>query len=291
MHFKNSPCDLPFSTYKNIFKETQLTSIQFCGNKGDAIFHPEFNKILDYTIDQGVYIYLATNGSNFSKKWWYDLAKKIKGEVVFALDGLEDTHQIYRSTSFKKVYSNMLAFIEGGGNATWQYILFKHNEHQLEKAKKLSKEIGCKQFITLISRYYDEIMQKPTSTPATKRELHSHSKKIKELYKYPNIKKYIYKVSCQWVSMKRVYVSSRGRAYPCCYICCYVHDWFTKPGLKHLRSIKKPEYNIANNTLNKIIKLPSFVYIYDNVDNLAPCDLNCTNIKIYKNKIRKVEAL
>ena len=104
MLFKDNPFDLPFDIFKNIFKETNLTDVQFCGNKGDAIFHPDFHKILDYTIDQGVFVSLSTNGSAFSKDWWYQLGKRMKGEVTFALDGLEDTHGMYRGTSFKKVY-------------------------------------------------------------------------------------------------------------------------------------------------------------------------------------------
>ena len=56
--------------------------------------------------------------------------------VVFGIDGLEDTSHIYRvNTSFKKVIENAEAFIKQGGLGTWQFIVFKHNVHQLESAK------------------------------------------------------------------------------------------------------------------------------------------------------------
>jgi molybdenum cofactor biosynthesis enzyme MoaA len=301
MKFKDVPFDLPFDTYKRIFKDTNLTDVQFCGNKGDAIFHPDFENIINYTIDRGVFISLATNGSNFSGGWWYNLGKRMKGEVTFALDGLEKTHQIYRSTPFQKVYSNMLSFIEGGGFARWQYIVFKHNEYELEAAKQLSKEIGCGKFITVVSRYYDNVMEKPISGTITKREL--HQKKIKDFYKYPNIKKHVYKVFCQWRHMQRVYVGSRGTAYPCCYVSCHIYPWYTRSHCFHLEGlgikglgirdlgIKEPEYSVANNTLNEIIKLPMFAYIYDNINNLSVCDLHCTNLKTYKTKMRREEKL
>ena len=38
-------------------------------------------------------------------------------------------------------------YISAGGKAVWDYIVFAHNEHQVEKAKKLAFKIGFKQFI------------------------------------------------------------------------------------------------------------------------------------------------
>jgi len=290
MLFKDNPFDLPFEVFKNIFKETNLTDVQFCGNKGDAIFHPDFHKILNYTIDQGVFVSLSTNGSSFSKDWWYELGKRMRGEVTFALDGLEDTHGIYRATSFKKVYENMVSFIEGGGSSTWQYIVFRHNEHQLDEAKRLSKEIGCYKFITVISRFYDEVMQRPTTInmTSTKREI------FRKLSPYPKLKRVMFgEIKCQWATrLKRVYVSSRGNVYNCCYLCCFTQDWHTHPEFMPIKSkMKQPEYNIANNTLNKIIKLPLMTYIYDNVDKYKMCDLNCSNLDMYRSKIRREENL
>jgi MoaA/NifB/PqqE/SkfB family radical SAM enzyme len=288
MHFAKNPVNLPFEIYKNIFKDTNLRDVQLCGNKGDAIFHPEFNKIIDYTIDQGVFISVSTNGSAFSEKWWKDLGQRMKGEVTFALDGLEDTHKVYRDTSFTKVFKNMIAFIEGGGRARWQFIVFKHNEHQLKEAKDLSKRIGCHDFITVISRFYDDVMQRPTDTGRnTKRELHT------QVSKHPNLKKLILgEVRCRWKEMKRVYVSSRGFVYACCYLCCHLNDWHTHPEFLLIKNnMKQPEYNIANNTLNEIVKLPWFTNIYDNVQNFEMCDLHCTNLETYNNKIRKEEKL
>jgi MoaA/NifB/PqqE/SkfB family radical SAM enzyme len=288
MLFKDNPYDLSFDTFKRIFLDTKLTDVQFCGNKGDAIFHPEFHKILDYTIDQGVFISLATNGSAFSENWWKELGKRMKGEVTFAIDGLKDTHGIYRGTSFDKVYRNMLAYIEGGGRARWQYIVFKHNEHHLKEAKEISKKIGCHKFITVISRYYDDVMQRP-STEKTKREL--FTERNDRFDNYPNIKKYISGFDCGWIKLRRVYISSRGTMYPCCYISCNTHDWYTDPKYMELRGLKKPEYNIANNTLNNIIKLPWFKKIYDGIDKCDICKLHCGNIREYKNRIRKEEEI
>lgn len=287
MHFYNNPVDLPFDVYKNIFNETNITDVQFCGNKGDAIFHPDFQKILDYTIDKGVFISLATNGSNFSEKWWRELGSKMRGEVTFAIDGFEDTHKLYRNTSFKKVYNNMLAYIDGGGQARWQFIVFKHNEHQVAEAKRLSKEIGCYKFITVISRYYDDVMQRPDMAKKTKREM------FHNFDEFPKVRELLLgKVKCQWIHMKRIYISSRGYVYPCCYTCCHMQPWHTHPSVLDFKpKMKTSEYNIKNHNLNDIIKKHWFTHIYDRVNELYMCQLNCTNIKTYKTKIRREERL
>lgn len=285
--FYKNPIDISFDSYKKIFNNTNLTDIQFCGNKGDAIFHPDFNKILNYTIDKEIFISLSTNGSNFNRNWWKELGRKMKGEVTFAIDGFEDTHHLYRNTSFKKVYDNMLSYIEGGGKARWQFIVFRHNEHQLEKAKMLSKEIGCYKFITVISRYYDDVMKKPIMNIDTKRESY------RKFNKYPNIQKLLFgKVRCQWMDMKRVYVDSNGFVYPCCYICCGTQPYYTALEFINIDKIlRSNECNIKYNDLNDIIKSNVFNKIYNNIQNYKTCNIHCTNLKNYYNKIRKEENL
>jgi len=41
---------------------------------------------------------------------------------------------------------NAKAFIDAGGIAHWDFIVFQHNEHQVEEARHLAKEMGFKNF-------------------------------------------------------------------------------------------------------------------------------------------------
>jgi sulfatase maturation enzyme AslB (radical SAM superfamily) len=67
--------------------------------------------------------------------------------MIFSIDGLEDTNHIYRrNVKWDKLISNVKSFINAGGVAEWDYLVFKHNEHQLEEAEKFSKELGFKFF-------------------------------------------------------------------------------------------------------------------------------------------------
>ena len=71
--------------------------------------------------------------------------KHLQHEIIFAIDGLEDTHSIYRqNTNFEKIINNATAVINSGGVAHWQFIPFKHNQHQIVDVIKLSKKLGFK---------------------------------------------------------------------------------------------------------------------------------------------------
>ena len=47
---------------------------------------------------------------------------------------------------FEKVIENVQAFIGAGGEADWDFLVFKHNRHQIDEAKALSKKLGFKRF-------------------------------------------------------------------------------------------------------------------------------------------------
>lgn len=134
---------------------TNLIKILSCGNFGDPCACRDFSKIYQYIREINPRIILAcnTNGSLRTPDWWYNLGSVMRKEqnrsnyCTFSLDGLEDTNHLYRrKTNFKKVIENAQAFIDAGGIAHWDFIVFKHNEHQVEEAKELAKKMGFENF-------------------------------------------------------------------------------------------------------------------------------------------------
>lgn len=129
-----------------------LKKILACGNYGDPCVCREFVDIYEYCREVNPDIELAcnTNASLRNTDWWYRLGKVIvkRGDYcTFSLDGLEDTNHLYRrNTNWTKIMENAKAFIDAGGIAHWDFIVFEHNEHQVEKAKELAKSMGFKNF-------------------------------------------------------------------------------------------------------------------------------------------------
>ena len=129
----------------------QLKRVYMCGNYGDPAVASDTLEAFAYFREHNPKINLSmhTNGSMKKPEWWAELAQVIgkKGYVIFGLDGLEDTNHLYRQgTVWKNIMRNVEAFIAAGGRARWDYIVFAHNEHQVDEAEQLSKDMGFEKF-------------------------------------------------------------------------------------------------------------------------------------------------
>jgi len=126
---------------------SQLKKFYSCGVLGDGAMNPECVEIYDFVKTSGTLsTSLNTNGGPRNTDFWRALAKT-NTHVVFAIDGLEDTNHLYRrNVKFEKVIENVQAFIGAGGKADWDFLVFKHNQHQIDEAKALSKKLGFKRF-------------------------------------------------------------------------------------------------------------------------------------------------
>ena len=129
----------------------QLNRLYMCGNYGDPAVASDTLEAFAYFRQHNPKLNLSmhTNGSMKKPEWWAELAKVIngRGHIVFGIDGLEDTNHLYRQgTVWKKIMENAEAFISAGGRARWDYIVFAHNEHQVEEAQALAERMGFEKF-------------------------------------------------------------------------------------------------------------------------------------------------
>lgn len=146
-HLPRSVIDSTF----NVELCNRLRQVFFCGSYGDPIMHPEFLDILrDFRRKSPtLWLYLHTNGSVHNSEYWQEMADIIGGygQVDFNIDGLETTNWLYRrNTDFNKIIDNAKAFINNGGRAVWNFIVFEHNQDQVDKAQQISKDLGFHEF-------------------------------------------------------------------------------------------------------------------------------------------------
>ena len=146
---------LPRSVIDNTFSSDlchRLRQIFFCGSYGDPIMHPDMLDILwDFRRKSPtLWLYMHTNGGAHDTEFWQEVAYILNGygQVDFNIDGLADTNHLYRrNTDFNKIIKNAKAFIDAGGRAVWNFIVFDHNQHQVTQAEQLSKELGFEKFL------------------------------------------------------------------------------------------------------------------------------------------------
>ncbi len=209
----------------------QLHKLLINGNFGDMVMNPDSVPIVEYFRQhqsRQLEIEIHTNGGARSPKFWQQLAST--GAVVyFALDGLEDTHSLYRRrTRYSTVIRNAQTFIAAGGRAVWKMIDFEHNRHQHSQARDLSVSIGFERFELIHSTressavynaqgYLESVIGAPESAPLLVGPLLRHRDQG-ELQAHQVGVQVQPCIQCEVLPQRSVYISSVGRVYPCCYL-------------------------------------------------------------------------
>ena len=125
----------------------QLNSLLMCGNHGDPIVSDDILSIFRYlrVNNPKMYLHMTTNAGARDDEWWKELVSILgtRGKVTFSVDGLEDTNHLYRvNVNWKRVEHSMDVFTQAGGRGIWVYLIFEHNEHQVEEAERMAKLFG-----------------------------------------------------------------------------------------------------------------------------------------------------
>ena len=148
------PTQITFDQFKRWFPpeflKYQTQRVMLCGNQGDPFACKDVVKILEYLtsyVPKDKSIVTHSNGGLRKQETWKRAGELLQGSdnwfMWFGIDGLEDTNHLYRrNVNWDKLMRNATAFIEAGGTAYWDFLVFKHNEHQIEDVKKLAKEMG-----------------------------------------------------------------------------------------------------------------------------------------------------
>ena len=283
--------ELSYKDCTNIFPKSfikQLDTMYMCGNLGDPIIAQDTLEIFEYFrwANPNMWLSMNTNGGAKPIEWWQKLAKVFdrKGAVIFSVDGLEDTNHLYRqNVVWKNVERNMRAFIDAGGRARWDFLIFEHNQHQVEEAENLAKEWGCEKFMKKkTGRFITQDSKKKESHQAVSKK----GKVTKELKKpdskYQNkalvqqndvIKKYntmdsyydnAY-IDCKVKKDNSIFITAEGLALPCCWTAGRMYKWWHKdPKVEQIWDfIPNKSALDARNGLDKVFDTGIFDHIQD----------------------------
>lgn len=191
-----------------------LKEVLMCGNYGDPMASPHVLSYLD-VVDRcrpSVGIFLHTNGSLGADSTWRELGARLSGRgrfVKFSIDGLQDTNSIYRrGIQWERVMENARCFIESGGRAVWKFIIFKHNQHQVEEARALATRMGFARFETVAN--YAPHLEPFRAEDAPKRA----SPAGEALSYVPSFAP----VECVAKKERSLYLDCQGGIWPCCWM-------------------------------------------------------------------------
>lgn len=207
----------------------QLNEIYINGNFGDAVMNPETVDIVEYfrSCSPDLEISMSTNAGARDRAYWETLAS-LKTRVLFCIDGLEDTHSLYRqNTLYSTVIRNAQIFIAAGGNAVWKMIDFDHNRHQQATAQLLSQQLGFRQFrLVNHGRNQAPVFDKnkqlshTIGNPVVVEFDRLWKSRTQDTVLLEDIvpEKTLKNIHCQVKEKKSIYISSTGDVYPCCFL-------------------------------------------------------------------------
>lgn len=212
--------------YKSIVDaHPDLRFVRINGGLGDPMMNP---KIVELVEISKCSVQITTNGSIGSRKTFERLAE-LKTQIEFSIDGLEDTNHLYRQdVEWNKIIDRVKWFINAGGRAVWKWVPFKHNKHQIEEARELSKQLGFIDFhINAQGRDDFPALDKqgdvshwiqPHDRGAREQQVDTKAlierhKKYTKFFPEPGKR---FKITCEHLRGE-VYIMASGMITPCCY--------------------------------------------------------------------------
>jgi MoaA/NifB/PqqE/SkfB family radical SAM enzyme len=220
---------------------SNLSQIRLVGTYGDPCMAKDFIPIVKWlkTVTSAQ-LFISTNGSLRTVKWWKELAQILgdQDRVMFGIDGLEDTNHLYRrGSNWNKIIENLMSFNNNGGKSIWQYIVFEHNEHQVEQARALSTKLNCHGFaVKNTNRFVNKKHQLVDSHPVLNKKdqvvywlklpssvryqnqgYKNYQESITHYGSYENYLKQT-KISCFALHNQQLVVSAEGLVLPCAWL-------------------------------------------------------------------------
>ena len=142
---------MTFENFKKLVDENNIESMEI-SNSGEIFMNKDLVKILKYGYENDIYM-TADNGVNLNyltDEQAEALSKYQLRSMTISLDGAsQETYSIYRiGGNYDKVIENIekinfykKKYKNGSPHLVWKFIVFGHNEHEIEKAKKEAKKL------------------------------------------------------------------------------------------------------------------------------------------------------
>jgi MoaA/NifB/PqqE/SkfB family radical SAM enzyme len=151
---KANLADLSLEVLEHTFPLSEKKSfeglrVNLCGAYGDCIYHRHFHDVLSYLKKAGIGVSMETNGSHRKPEWWRKTCELLTDDdmITFSVDGLADTNHLYRVNARWEDIELAMRYCAKRVTVDWKFIVFRHNEHQLEEARLLAEDMGIRRLV------------------------------------------------------------------------------------------------------------------------------------------------
>ncbi len=217
--FTRETGSLELETYKTIIDQLYRTSgyitLYF---QGEPYLNKNFNAIVNYAYQKKMYTATSSNAHYFNKENAESVIKSGLDRLIISIDGIDqETYSKYRiGGSIDKVIKGTQALVEAKKNLKsktphiiWQFIVFRHNEHQLEDIKKMADEVDVDELSIKTAQIY-EFETGNDLIPSN--ENYSRYKKDENGYRFKNKL-----LNHCWKLWSSCVFTWNGQVVPCCF--------------------------------------------------------------------------
>jgi radical SAM protein with 4Fe4S-binding SPASM domain len=185
--------------------------------QGEPYLNKDFLKMVKYAHQKGLYTMTSTNAHYFTDEIAKETVESGLSRIIISMDGItQETYEQYRKGgTLEKVKDGISKLVEwkkklnsSTPHIVLQFIVFGHNEHEVEDVKKLGMEMGVDEVKLKSAQIYD----------------FSNAHLIASDEKYSRYKKqgdsYSIKASLMnhcWRMWSSAVVTWDGKVIPCCF--------------------------------------------------------------------------
>jgi MoaA/NifB/PqqE/SkfB family radical SAM enzyme len=247
----------------------QIEHVYMSGVYGDPCMHPRLFDFCKHLSDRNVDVSIETNGGYRTPEFWKKLAST-NILVRFAVDGLSDTNHIYRrNVRWNILEKNMRAYSDAGGRAEWNFIVFEHNEHQVDEARNFANQLNFDFRIKITQKFRSaktwqvfENKQKIYEINPPQNEEYRHHAIADTEYNADTFYEFdmtsdkwnVYndtEIDCKALQRNELFLSFEGYLLPCCYVGTLYND---SPSSHQVRNtLDMAKYDITKHSLEEIV--------------------------------------
>ena len=146
--------------------------------QGEPFLHPDFLNMVAYASSKNIYTATSTNAHYLSDQNAKKTVESGLDRVIISIDGTtQETYEKYRiGGKLEKVLSgtaNLIKWKKALKSKTpfiiFQFLVLRHNEHQIEEIQKLARDMGVDQLRLKTAQVYDYAHDPQQLIPTTQK--------------------------------------------------------------------------------------------------------------------------
>jgi radical SAM protein with 4Fe4S-binding SPASM domain len=132
--------------------------------QGEPFINPHFLEVVREARKRNIYVLTSTNAHFISENTAREIVESQLNEIIISIDGMtQETYENYRiEGELNKVLEGTRNIVAARKKAqvnhpilTFQFLVSKQNEHEIEQAKKVTSELGVDQITFKTIQVYD----------------------------------------------------------------------------------------------------------------------------------------